>query len=496
MFKNLFSFLEKSTIKPKIFNFSISNQRATELVERKIAALSEGLHTDCSFLVGPEDSTAQVLHAYQCDLKLGSEVFDAMLRNSLSETQNPIRIKHHESRIFEMLLQYIHVHCLQNELETLEEMISLSLAADEYLVEPLLKLCVHAVKNVLSPDNVWLVLNSLNHRPEFAAKCVEVLATHTMACLKHPSFVNASTESLLLLLKLKRLNINSELDLVNACVRWSQSSPKNHIRSILPRLRLLNLQLDEISCVSKFLNGKEKAGLAHAIVFKDKSLMPSTLCCISYVRKIYQHIPALAKTEGIIEIVPKELLSIALRNQLKYELTAEMSKYRQRNVISFTAAKNMFVVSLKILSRINKADSVLFECQEYLQISTERRLPGSNKSSVISSEHIQEPPNSPQTFLYSFKEPIYLPEGTNFWLHLNYGPGSIYTNFFTKGALSASMPRNRNLKCREGGNIAVRTFYVKHNYFVEGNKFSEGKWEEVVSDKKFCIVTSLKCKFF
>jgi len=51
----------------------------------------------------------------------------------------------------------------------------------------------------------------------------QVLAHETSRCLEDPSFLEARGHSLILLLRIERLNIKSELELVNATLKLANS---------------------------------------------------------------------------------------------------------------------------------------------------------------------------------------------------------------------------------------------------------------------------------
>ncbi|XP_059487220.1 uncharacterized protein LOC132203438 isoform X2 [Neocloeon triangulifer] len=450
---------------------------ATFMEQKKISALMNGRITDCSFLVGPHELTSRLLHAFQCDLILASEKFEAMLNTS---HKNPIRIKNHDGRIFAMLLQFIHIHVLKEDIETLEDAIALSLAADEYLVEPLLKLCASIVKKMINSSNVWLVLDALSHRFEFRSVCIEILSRETTSCIGHPDFLKVSQQSIAILLQLDSLNVNSENDLVNACIKWSSSSPQNHIRYLLPYLRLLTLDVGQVSSISKLLNTRERAGLAHAIVFDDKSFMPASLCPNPKPRKPYRQ-------------PPKEVKNCPF----KYGLN-QMVDFRQRNVIKFTAGQNMQLASLEILSHVNQekgSKGDLLENNVHMFLSIEI-TPPHGKPNIKFAEKITEPKFVFSPFIFSFKNPLYLTTGSRVLMCLLYGPGVAHKNFFADGALSANMPKKRNMKCKGSSDVAVKNFRVDHDIFIHEPKYKVGKWKQVPETHQICVVQNIVCKFF
>jgi len=127
-----------------------------------------------------------------------------------------------------------------DKISALEDAVSLSFAADEYLLEPLKTFCAAEIERLVTVENVWPTLNFICLIPKVAAACskvhsvflkvycypakFQVLFSKTVSCLDHPSFLKASKESLIFLLQTNQpLNIKSELDLLNASLKLANS---------------------------------------------------------------------------------------------------------------------------------------------------------------------------------------------------------------------------------------------------------------------------------
>jgi len=50
-----------------------------------------------------------------------------------------------------------------------------ALAADHFLLEPLRELCCSKIKNMVTAENVWPILNATCHVPKLAATCSKVI---------------------------------------------------------------------------------------------------------------------------------------------------------------------------------------------------------------------------------------------------------------------------------------------------------------------------------
>jgi len=60
------------------------------------------------------------------------------------------------------------------KLSNLEDAVSLALAADEFLLEPLQTFCGSEIERMVTVETVWQTLNSINHIPKVAEGCVQV----------------------------------------------------------------------------------------------------------------------------------------------------------------------------------------------------------------------------------------------------------------------------------------------------------------------------------
>jgi len=59
-------------------------------------------------------------------------------------------------------------------MEKVEEVVALTLLADEYLISPLKDACAALIQNLATVENVWIILNAVSHLPKVAQKCSKV----------------------------------------------------------------------------------------------------------------------------------------------------------------------------------------------------------------------------------------------------------------------------------------------------------------------------------
>jgi len=62
-----------------------------------------------------------------------------------------------------------------DKISTVEDAVSLALAANEYLLEPLKTYCALKIEKMVTVNNVWLTLNSTCLIPKVAAACSKVI---------------------------------------------------------------------------------------------------------------------------------------------------------------------------------------------------------------------------------------------------------------------------------------------------------------------------------
>jgi len=61
-----------------------------------------------------------------------------------------------------------------DKITNLEDFVSMALAADEFLLEPLMNYCVSEIRKLVTVENVWQTLNATCLVPKIAAACCEV----------------------------------------------------------------------------------------------------------------------------------------------------------------------------------------------------------------------------------------------------------------------------------------------------------------------------------
>ncbi|CAB3388298.1 Hypothetical predicted protein [Cloeon dipterum] len=234
----------------------------------KLKALADGHLTDCVFLVGRNERLAKEIRAFRLELIVSSEYFSGLLNSPLTlANPGPIRVKTIEPDVFKLVIEFIHLSGhLKSKVGSLEVCLQLARAADEYLLDDLSHLCLEQLRNkFLLVDNVWNVLTEHRLIRGIAKACLELLEVHASECLREVSFFEASEEAVKLFLSLDKMEIESEMELVDACIEYAEKKKEKKDvfrRAFLPNLRLLNLSTKNLMKVLPFLTVEEKTYLA------------------------------------------------------------------------------------------------------------------------------------------------------------------------------------------------------------------------------------------
>mmetsp|Transcript_15702 Transcript_15702/g.28199 ORF Transcript_15702/g.28199 Transcript_15702/m.28199 type:complete len:414 (+) Transcript_15702:161-1402(+) len=135
-----------------------------ELKKRFERMLVEGIHSDITLVCDGKEFSA-----HKAILAATSDVFAAMFNHRMKESlDGTVEIKELDSKVLDMLLKYIYTEKLPS---TFDE-ISLLLAADKFQINRLAVICMQALGQKLTAENVVNVMSAahrLSHIPEARA---------------------------------------------------------------------------------------------------------------------------------------------------------------------------------------------------------------------------------------------------------------------------------------------------------------------------------------
>ncbi|XP_059490177.1 uncharacterized protein LOC132205245 [Neocloeon triangulifer] len=483
-----------------------------EAYDKKLSnALNEGRFVDCRFLVGPNKGDAEIICGYSALMRAASEKFDQLISAAgpLTSLTGLIRIENVEPNIFKKIIEFIHIKInITSDISCAKDAVALILAADEYQIEPLKYAMCTVLEGLITVDNVWLILNTIGHIPEAVSRCTEILCKETLRCLQHETFKIANETSFTVLLKLDNLNINSELDLVEASIKLNRFRPaaplvsleENVVRMALPYLRLLTLNTGQIACISEFLTREERFALASKMVFKeDRSVLPPKLNGNTQPRNRNKTLEMMKK--GKVMLVTDELIKLKqMTKSTLYKVTTQFD----RNIMTFRACHKMSVTAVEIITQAvtNWNTRFLSEGNERNKILKNRREYDENLSFVYRcwDGHVciskGELPwagkvNFNSTQVVTFKEAILIPKGCFFHLTIYFKQGATYhiisrEKFIRGNCCAVNEKKEIIADC-----ITWKHERVYKNWAIHGDQHGfHFKWN--IGDKKAaCIIKSI-----
>ncbi|XP_059482360.1 uncharacterized protein LOC132200708 [Neocloeon triangulifer] len=146
-------------------------------------------------------------------------------------------------------------------------MIELAKAADEFLLHDLGILCSNMLKPLLSPNTVWSIFGQNQKNRFISEACKKFLEEETDTCLNDAAFLEIGLETLISFLNLNKMRLQSEAELVSACVRLAKakgddSSCSAWLRLAIPQLHLFTVPEIDLLQISEWLTNEERIYIA------------------------------------------------------------------------------------------------------------------------------------------------------------------------------------------------------------------------------------------
>lgn len=160
--------------------------------------------------------------AHSLLLSAQSVVFRCMLGSDFAERKSrQIIIEDISPTTMEQLLRYIYYG--KPDLENWKEAIELLRAAHKYQVEPLVQRCGRFLEDVISLSNVCYVYNEATTYTlvTLKEKCLKLILDAGFVVLRSKTFETLSKESVMEIVTNSNLNVDSELIVFDALLRWA-----------------------------------------------------------------------------------------------------------------------------------------------------------------------------------------------------------------------------------------------------------------------------------
>ncbi|XP_046961597.1 uncharacterized protein LOC124531166 [Vanessa cardui] len=205
----------------------------TELKQRGAYLLQSGQWSDCTFLVGTEPNQV-VLAGHKLILAMASPVFEAMFYGGMAERNESIPIVDVQIDAFKALLEYIYTGNIN--ISSFDKACELCYGAKKYMLPHLVKECTRYLWSDLYPRNACRAYEfaRLFEENVLMEKCIQIISTNTKEVLNDSSFEEVELNTVITVFSLDHLNVDSELDLFEAAVRYAKALEKRTERSVSP----------------------------------------------------------------------------------------------------------------------------------------------------------------------------------------------------------------------------------------------------------------------
>ncbi|CAG9784696.1 unnamed protein product [Diatraea saccharalis] len=206
----------------------------TEMKQRGGHLLNSGQWSDCTFLVGTEPNQVMV-SGHKLILAMASPVFEAMFYGGMAERNDPIPILDVQPEAFKALLEYIYTDNIN--ISSFDKACELCYGAKKYMLPHLVKECTRYLWSDLYPRNACRAYEfaRLFEENVLMEKCIQIISTNTKEVLNDCSFEEVELNTVITVLSLDHLNIDSELDLFEAVVRYAKAHERRGVeRSASP----------------------------------------------------------------------------------------------------------------------------------------------------------------------------------------------------------------------------------------------------------------------
>ncbi|KAG6460976.1 uncharacterized protein LOC115450622 [Manduca sexta] len=202
--------------------------------QRGAYLLQSGQWSDCTFLVGAEPN--QILMAgHKLILAMASPVFEAMFYGGMAERNEAIPILDVQPDAFKALLEYIYTDNIN--ISSFDKACELCYGAKKYMLPHLVKECTKYLWSDLYPRNACRAYEfaRLFEENVLMDKCLQIISTNTKEVLNDSSFEDVELNTVITVFSLDHLNVDSELDLFDAAVRYAKAQDKRTTeRSVSP----------------------------------------------------------------------------------------------------------------------------------------------------------------------------------------------------------------------------------------------------------------------
>ncbi|XP_022195687.2 BTB/POZ domain-containing protein 3 [Nilaparvata lugens] len=272
-----------------------SSSLTAKFKDRFLEASDNGFTYDCKFIVGSEN---KVIEGHKMFFSLASEVFKAMFYGDLKE-DNVVKIEDLDADGFEAMKYFIYTGEV-NFSSTIQALLTY-IAARKYLISQLTKQCIVYIEQNIKPSEVLEVYEycETNNIPGFDDLCLKIIEEETDQIVESGYFPTAKSETIQLILKSRRLTLESEIQVFKLFEKWAlaKASRENisdeklatSFGSLKKYIRFLTISKEEFTSQdvehSLLLTQKEKEAIqSNLLLGSDLKPMPESLSVVQRQR--------------------------------------------------------------------------------------------------------------------------------------------------------------------------------------------------------------------
>ncbi|XP_059481788.1 BTB/POZ domain-containing protein 6-like [Neocloeon triangulifer] len=200
-----------------------SLQRTGEILNDQLALYEGGHYYDCTFQVAYQETTPKVFHCHKVILARASIVFAKMLYGDFSESSkdkdDPIKITNVEAHTFDLVMRYIYGG--KTDFEDVATACKVYRISHHWLINSLMKVASEFLKYPSSEDaitvlDMYKACNDHSH----SEKLLSIIALNASKVLKSAAWLKTSLSTILDILQLECLEVESETELFKALFAW------------------------------------------------------------------------------------------------------------------------------------------------------------------------------------------------------------------------------------------------------------------------------------
>ncbi|CAB3363957.1 Hypothetical predicted protein [Cloeon dipterum] len=313
---------------------------------KKLQALKEGYQTDCTFLVGANSAESKRFSGLKRDFLLASSSFDSILN-----FKDEVTIRNIPPHIFECILEFVHIGKCSKKITLVTDAIALIKGARFLKIEAVVLYSNHLIMKLVRVDTVWEILNSACKLPLdkcITDVCCKLISAQLLDCINHHTFLNASQESVVTLLKIDAFFANAdEYCLLNACLKWISNQPyymrRSTFKNLLPHLRILSLDGEVCAMISDYITETEQASLFtyYGNPDQDCERLPNFVCKISNSR--------------FLRPAQQSSITIVSENLTKTRDFVHLPPMRDAKIVNsfrFVATADLYLTGIELLGRL------------------------------------------------------------------------------------------------------------------------------------------------